>query len=77
MAVDHTAPLVGLLEQYRDTIVVVETDDDRHLGIVEPLGGGYVAIRSGYRGRPAIVAYDDIDTIVMAISHPDAAVSHG
>ena len=53
-------------------LVVVETEDgERYLGLAELREDGRVAIRNGYRGRPTVIAYDDIDSIKLAAGHPD------
>jgi hypothetical protein len=51
-------------------ILVVETEDDRFLGSVEPRGEEFI-IRSGFVGRPVIVHQADVMTLAPAAGHRD------
>jgi hypothetical protein len=51
-------------------IVVVETDEDWFLGTAEAMEGSIV-VRSGYVGRPVIVAAAEVLSIIPAQQHPD------
>ena len=53
-------------------IVVVETEDDAFLGTAE-IVGGRIVIRSGYVGRPVLVAVGDVVAVIPAQWHPDVA----
>jgi hypothetical protein len=53
-------------------LVVVETEDDRFLGTVEVLADRLV-IRSGYGGRPVVLAHEDVIRMT-AVSELLAAV---
>jgi hypothetical protein len=53
-------------------LVVVETQDDALLGTAEVVDG-YLVIRSGYVGRPTVVALEDVEGVSLASSHPDVS----
>ena len=57
-------------------IVVVETDDELFLGTCEILDG-HAIVRSGYVGRPVLIALDDVEAITPADVHPDVESSIG
>jgi hypothetical protein len=54
-------------------LVVVETDDDLHLGTVEVVEGALV-VRSGYVGRPVLLDADEVVSVTPACGHPDVEV---
>lgn len=45
-------------------LVVLETDDDRFLGTAEVLVD-VVVVRSGFVGRPTVVAHEDITRVTL------------
>jgi hypothetical protein len=49
-------------------LVVVETDDDWFLGTVE-LTADFVIIRTGFVGRPTVVAHEDVTRVVPAAEY--------
>lgn len=52
-------------------ISVVETNDgERYLGFVD-VGSEVATVRTGYQGRPFVLAVDDIESITPASEHPD------
>ncbi|MCU1593419.1 MAG: hypothetical protein JWO12_811 [Frankiales bacterium] len=51
-------------------LVVVETEDELHLGMAEVLGDVLV-LRSGYVGRPLLVPLEEVESVVPASTHPD------
>ncbi|MGB8652792.1 MAG: hypothetical protein WCD35_19260 [Mycobacteriales bacterium] len=53
-------------------LVVVETENDVFLGTAE-VADGFLVIRSGYVGRPTLVALEDVEIIVPASTHPGVA----
>lgn len=57
-------------------IVVVETDDEQFLGTCE-IHDGHAIVRSGYVGRPVLIALDDVEAITPATAHPDVITSDG
>lgn len=52
-------------------LLVIETDDDAYLGTVEVARGGQLIVRSGYVGRPVVLAADDVVALTTADAHPD------
>ncbi|GAC1610497.1 MAG: hypothetical protein NVS3B26_17570 [Mycobacteriales bacterium] len=53
--------------------VVVETTDTAYLGALERLDDGHVLVRTGLRGRPPVLALDEIVEVTLASKHPDVA----
>jgi hypothetical protein len=53
-------------------LLVVETEDDWFLGVVEVLGDVLV-VRSGFRGRPAVVRHEDVVRVVPLGDVEDAS----
>lgn len=54
-----------------NTLWVVETSDGQaYIGRVE-ITDDNVVVRSGFQGRPAVVAWEDVEDLVMAQFHPD------
>ncbi|GAC1609274.1 MAG: hypothetical protein NVS3B26_09710 [Mycobacteriales bacterium] len=64
-----TSPMLALLGEF----VVVETADTAYLGVLERLDDHHVLVRTGFRGRPPILAVDDIVEVTLAALHPDVA----
>lgn len=57
-----------------DGLFVVETwDADAFLGEIA-FQTGYVVIHTGFRGRPAILARNDVATVTHAAEHPDVFI---
>jgi hypothetical protein len=57
-------------------IVVVETDDEQFLGTCE-IHDGHAIVRSGYVGRPVMIALDEVEAITPADLHPDVVSPDG
>lgn len=55
---------------WHDQLVVVETEEDHFLGMVDLLPDGIVRVRSGFRGHPHLLAADEVTAIVLAEDHP-------
>lgn len=55
---------------WHDQLVVVETEEDHFLGLVDLLPDGVVRVRSGFRGHPHLLDADDVTAIVRAEDHP-------
>jgi hypothetical protein len=53
-------------------LMVVETEDDWFLGVVEALEDVLV-VRSGFRGRPAVVRHEDVVRVVPVGDVEDAS----
>ncbi len=55
---------------WQDQLVVVETEEDHFLGMVDLLPDGIVRVRSGLRGHPHLLAAAEVTSIVLAEDHP-------
>ena len=55
---------------WQDQLVVVETEEDHFLGMVDLLPNGIVRVRSGFRGHPHLLSADEVISIVLAEDHP-------
>jgi hypothetical protein len=51
-------------------VVVVETEDDHFLGLVDVDEEGWIRVRSGFRGHPHLIDPDDVVSISLASEHP-------
>ena len=51
-------------------LVVVETEDDHQIGVLDVSPDGVLRLRSGFRGHPHVINADDLVAIVLAIDHP-------
>lgn len=59
-----------------DGLFVLETyDGDAYLGELL-FDSDFVTVRTGYVGRPPVIAVDDVAEIVPAAEHPDVVQSH-
>ena len=57
-----------------DGLFVVETwDGDAFVGEIS-FQTGYVVIHTGFRGRPAVLARDDVAAVTAAADHPDVFI---
>lgn len=51
-------------------LVVVETEDDHQIGVLDMSPDGVLRLRSGFRGHPHVINTDDLVAIVLATDHP-------
>lgn len=51
-------------------LVVVEAGDEVWIGTAQVVGDRLV-VRPGFRGRPVVLALEDVDRITPAGDHPD------
>ncbi len=51
-------------------VVVLETEDDHFLGMVDVDSDGWFRVRSGFRGHPHLVDPDDVVSVSLATQHP-------
>jgi hypothetical protein len=65
---------VGMAMLAAGELVVVETEDDWFLGTVEVVGESMI-VRSGYVGRPVVLAPEDVVRIVPAADLLEADVA--
>lgn len=59
---------------YRGEMVVLETEDDAYVGVLQILNNRTVTVRTGLTGRPPIINIDDIMDVISASAHPDVEV---
>jgi hypothetical protein len=64
---DHVTPPAFLCH---GEVVVLETEDDLHLGTAE-IHGDVLILRSGYVGRPLLIPVEDVESVMPASTHPD------
>ncbi len=58
-----------------DALYVLETyDGDAYLGELV-FSEDFVTVRTGFVGRPPVIAADDVAEIVPALQHPDVVFS--
>jgi hypothetical protein len=55
---------------FNGQIVVVETEDDHYLGLVDVDEHGWFRVRTGYRGHPHLVDPEDLVSVALASEHP-------
>ena len=58
------------------TELVVETDDDHYLGVLDTAADGRFWVRTGRRGHPVRLHRDDVITITPAAEHPFVEMSN-
>ncbi len=51
-------------------LVVVETDNDHYLGVLDTATDGRLWVRTGRRGHPIRLHQDDVVAITPAATHP-------
>lgn len=51
-------------------IVVVETEDDHYLGLVDVDENGWFRVRTGFRGHPHLVDPEEVVSVGLATEHP-------
>ena len=51
-------------------VVVVETEDDHFLGLIDVDEQGWVRVRNGFRGHPHLIDPDEIVAVSLASEHP-------
>lgn len=51
-------------------LVVVKTENDHQVGVLDMSPDGVLRLRSGFRGHPHVIKPDDLVTIVLAADHP-------
>lgn len=62
--------MIGMAMLAAGELVVVETEDDWFLGTVE-VAGETLIVRSGFVGRPVVLAVEEVVRIVPAAEHLD------
>lgn len=50
-------------------LVVVETEEDHFLGVLDVEPGGQLRLRSGFRGHPHLLDPDDLVAVTLASEH--------
>lgn len=65
--------MTSTIEALLGEFVVVETADSAYLGALERFDEQHVLLRTGLRGRPPVLAIEDIVEVTPATSHPDIA----
>lgn len=51
-------------------VVVVETEDDHFLGLVDVNEDGWIRVRNGFRGHPHLIDPDEMVSVSLASEHP-------
>ncbi len=51
-------------------VVVVETEDEHYLGMLDVDGDGWLRVRTGFRGHPHLVDPDEVVSVTLAADHP-------
>jgi hypothetical protein len=51
-------------------VVVVETEDDHFLGLIDVDDEGWIRVRSGFRGHPHLIDPDEVVAVSLASEHP-------
>jgi hypothetical protein len=51
-------------------LMVVETDDDHYIGVLDTATHGRLWVRTGRRGHPIRLHQDDVIAITPAAQHP-------
>ncbi len=51
-------------------VVVLETEDDHYLGMLDVDDAGWLRVRTGFRGHPHLIDPDDVVSVCLAAEHP-------
>lgn len=51
-------------------VVVVETEDEHFLGMLDVDEEGWFRVRTGFRGHPHLVDPDEVVSVTLATEHP-------